>query len=79
MGRPRVPRHKRLTQNQRFAIVRKRAEGVPIEDLAREFGRVLLTEISSVILGSPCQAEGAFDDQERVSSLEIEQNNSGQS
>jgi transposase-like protein len=38
MGRPRVPRHKRLTQNQRFAIVRKRAEGVPIEDLAREFG-----------------------------------------
>ena len=38
MGRPRAPRHKRLTQNQRFAIVRKRAEGVPIEDLAREFG-----------------------------------------
>ena len=38
MGRPRTPRHKRLTQNQRFAIVRKRAEGVPIEDLAREFG-----------------------------------------
>ncbi|MEP0961339.1 MAG: hypothetical protein ABJQ70_17200 [Roseobacter sp.] len=38
MGRSRVPRHKRLTQNQRFAIVRKRAEGVPIEDLAREFG-----------------------------------------
>jgi transposase-like protein len=32
------PRHKRLTQNQRFAIVRKRAEGEPIEDLAREFG-----------------------------------------
>ena len=38
MGRPRAPRHKRLTQNQRFAIVRKRAEGVAIEDLAREFG-----------------------------------------
>jgi hypothetical protein len=38
MGRPRAPRHKRLTQNQCFAIVRKRAEGVPIEDLAREFG-----------------------------------------
>ncbi|MFV1577476.1 hypothetical protein VWZ87_12360 [Phaeobacter sp. JH20_37] len=38
MGRPRAPQHKRLTQNQRFAIVRKRAEGVPIEDLAREFG-----------------------------------------
>ena len=38
MGRPRAQRHKRLTQNQRFAIVRKRAEGVPIEDLAREFG-----------------------------------------
>ena len=33
-----APQHKRLTQNQRFAIVRKRAEGVPIEDLAREFG-----------------------------------------
>ena len=38
MGRPRAPRHKRLTQNQRFAIVRKRAEGVSIEDLAREYG-----------------------------------------
>ncbi|WP_417260592.1 hypothetical protein [Celeribacter sp.] len=38
MGRPRAPRHKRLTQNQRFAIVSKRAEGLPIEDLAREFG-----------------------------------------
>ena len=38
MGRPRAPRQKRLTQNQRFAIVRKRAEGVAIEDLAREFG-----------------------------------------
>ncbi|MGH1416708.1 MAG: hypothetical protein ACRBB0_24680 [Pelagimonas sp.] len=38
MGRARAPRHKRLTQNQRFAIVRKRAEGVPIKDLAREFG-----------------------------------------
>ncbi|MEG3662156.1 hypothetical protein [Celeribacter halophilus] len=38
MGRPRAPRHKRLTQNQRFAIMRKRSEGVSIEDLAREFG-----------------------------------------
>ena len=38
MGRPRAPRHKRLTPTQRFAIVRQRAEGVPIEDLARDFG-----------------------------------------
>ncbi len=38
MGQPRAPRHKRLTQNQRFAIVRKRAEGVSVEDLAREYG-----------------------------------------
>ncbi|MCV6825062.1 MULTISPECIES: hypothetical protein [Halocynthiibacter] len=38
MGQPRVSRHKRLTQNERFAIVRKRAEGVAVEELAREFG-----------------------------------------
>ena len=38
MVRPRAPRHKRLTQTQRFAIVRKRAEGIPIDDLARDFG-----------------------------------------
>ena len=38
MVRPRAPRHKRLTQTQRFAIVRKRAEGIPVEDLARDFG-----------------------------------------
>ena len=38
MGQPRTPQHKRLTQSERFAIVRKRAKGVAVEELAREFG-----------------------------------------
>jgi transposase-like protein len=38
MVKARTKRHTRLTQNQRFTIVRKRAEGVPVEALADEFG-----------------------------------------
>lgn len=37
MAQMRAPRHRRLTQEQRFAIVRKRSEGVPVENLAREY------------------------------------------
>ena len=38
MAQMHAPRHRRLTQEQRFAIVRKRAKGVAVEDLAREYG-----------------------------------------
>lgn len=37
MAQMHAPRHRRLTQEQRFAIVHKRSEGVPVEDLAREY------------------------------------------
>jgi len=51
MVRPRAPRHKRLTQTQRFAIVRKRAEGIPIEDLAREIEAEFGTTDKLVVVG----------------------------
>lgn len=38
MAAPRAKSMIRLSQAQRFAITRKRSEGVPVADLAREFG-----------------------------------------
>jgi len=37
MAQMHASRHRRLTQEQRFAIVRKRSEGVPVKDLARDY------------------------------------------